>query len=215
MRRLGIAGYSLVPYIIMKNIAAALGSFDAIGNADALVRPVFIKKSEAELACLRKAAQVSECGYKAVLEVVKPGMTEAELCGIATAAMLANGAETTGYPIWCCSGPNSAHAISRPTLRKIGEGEIVHFSIGAKVEGYSGSVGRPVVLGHCPDSIRRFLQVDAANLTVSCCKPAAWLARLPRVHDLSAPGLRPCHPVRADARLRPDGVRISLHGNKQ
>jgi len=186
VRRLGIAGYPLVPYVIMKNIAAALGSFDAIGNADALVRPVFIKKSEAELACLRKAAKVSECGYKAVLEAVKPGMTEAELCGIATAAMLANGAEATGYPVWCCSGPNSAHAISRPTLRKIGVGEIVHFSVGAKVEGYSGSIGRPVVLGHCPDSIRRFLQVglDAANLTVELLQAGSVAGSVAqKVHD--------------------------------
>ena len=186
VRRLGIAGYPLVPYVIMKNIAAALGSFEAIGNADDLVRPVFIQKSAAEIACLKKAAQVSECGFKAVLEAIRPGMSEAELCGIATAAMLANGAEATGYPVWCCSGPNSAQAISRPTLRRIGTGEIVHFSIGAKVEGYSASIGRPVVLGQCPAGIRRFLQVglDAANLTVELMRAGSRSGAVAsQVHD--------------------------------
>lgn len=132
-----------------------------------VLRPVFMKKSPLELECLRRSAKVSELGFKAILENIKPGMTEAELCGIATAAMLANGAEATGYPVWCCSGPNSDQAISRPTLRKVQCGEIIHFSIGAKVEGYSTSLGRPVVLGHCPDDIRRFLQVglDALNMT--------------------------------------------------
>jgi Xaa-Pro aminopeptidase len=48
------------------------------------------------------------------------------------------------------------------------EGEIIHFSIGAKVAGYSASIGRPLVLGHCPDEIFKFMQVgpDAENMTI-------------------------------------------------
>lgn len=167
VKKLGITGWHMFPYTIMMNIADALGGMANVVNADTVLRPVFMKKSPLELECLRRSAKVSELGFKAILENIKPGMTEAELCGIATAAMLANGAEATGYPVWCCSGPNSDQAISRPTLRKVQCGEIIHFSIGAKVEGYSTSLGRPVVLGHCPDDIRRFLQVglDALNMT--------------------------------------------------
>ncbi len=166
VKKLGITGFHMFPYTIMSNIAEALGGIENIVNADAILRPVFMKKSPLELECLRKSAKISEIGFKAILENIKPGMTEVELCGIATAAMLANGAETTGYPIWCCSGPNSNQAISRPSLRKVGTGEIIHFSIGAKVEGYSSSIGRPVVLGKCPDEIRKFMQVglDALNM---------------------------------------------------
>ena len=52
-------------------------------------------------------------------------------------------------------------------MRKVQCGEIIHFSIGAKIEGYSSSIGRPVVLGKCSDEILKFLQVglDAANMT--------------------------------------------------
>ena len=166
VKKLGISGFHMFPYSIMVNVAAALGGVENIINADALLRPVFMKKSPLELECLRKSAKISELGFKAILENIKPGMTEVELCGIATAAMLANGAEATGYPVWCCSGPNSDQAISRPSLRKVGTGEIIHFSIGAKVEGYSSSIGRPVVLGKCPEDIRKFMQVglDALNM---------------------------------------------------
>ena len=166
VKKLGITGFHMFPYSIMINIADALGGIQNIVNADAILRPVFMKKTPLELECLRKSAKISELGFKAILENIKPGMTEAELCGIATAAMLANGAEATGYPVWCCSGPNSDQAISRPSLRKVGTGEIIHFSIGAKVEGYSSSIGRPVVLGKCPDEIRKFMQVglDALNM---------------------------------------------------
>ncbi len=167
VKKLGISGWHMFPYSIMTNIASALGGMENIVNADELVRKVTITKSAAEIDCLRKAARISEVGLQAILESIKPGMTEVELCGIATAAMLGSGAESTGYPIWCCSGPNSNQAISRPSLRQVEQGEIIHFSIGAKVDGYSASIGRPIVLGKCPDSIRRFMQVglDASNMT--------------------------------------------------
>jgi Xaa-Pro aminopeptidase len=172
--RLGIAGWHMFPYAIMKNIAEVIGQ-DNISNADELIRKVTLKKSPAEQECLRQAAKISELGFKAVLENIRPGMTEIQLAGIATAAMLSSGAEATGYPIWCCSGPNSIQAISRPTHRKVREGEIIHFSVGAKVAGYSASIGRPVVLGKCPESTRKFLQVglDAENMTIDLMRAGA------------------------------------------
>lgn len=166
-KKLGIAGWHMFPHSIMENLRAAAGTCKVI-NADKVVRGICIKKSNNELDCLREAARISELGFKAVLENIKPGMTEAQLAGVATGAMLANGAEATGYPVWCCSGQNSTQAISRPTLRKVKEGEIIHFSVGAKVAGYSASIGRPVVLGKCPDSTRKFMQtgLDAMNMTI-------------------------------------------------
>ena len=165
--KIGVSGWYLFPYTMMTALMKAMGGAKNVVMADEMVRPLYMKKSAAEIRCLKAAAKASEAGFKAVLEAIKPGMTESELCGIATAAMTAAGAETTGYPVWCCSGPNSNQAISRPTLRKVKRGEIIHFSIGAKVEGYSASIGRPVVLGKCPEETRRFLQVglDAANMT--------------------------------------------------
>ena len=167
LKKVGLCGWYLFPYAMMMGLANAIGGMERIVPADELIRPIFMKKSAEEIACLKASARASEAGFKAILENIKPGMTESELCGIATAAMTAAGAECTGYPIWCCSGPNSDQAISRPTMRQIQCGEIVHFSIGAKVEGYSSSIGRPIVLGHCPDELRAFLQVglDAANMT--------------------------------------------------
>lgn len=167
IKKLGVSGWYLLPYVIFENLADAIGK-DNISEADGLVRKVTLKKSLAELNCLREAARISELGFKAVLENIKPGMTEAQLAGVANAAMMANGAEATGYPIWCCSGPNSIQAISRPTHRKVKEGEIIHFSIGAKVAGYSASIGRPVVLGKCDNEMLRFLQtgLDAENMTI-------------------------------------------------
>ena len=167
LKKIGLSGYFLFPYTMMMPLAKAMGGLKNIVPADDIIRPLYMKKSAAEVRCLKAAAKASEAGFKAILAAIRPGMTEAELCGIATKAMTAAGAESTGYPIWCCSGPNSNQAISRPTMRTVKRGEIIHFSIGAKVEGYSASIGRPVVLGKCPEATRKFLQVglDAANMT--------------------------------------------------
>ena len=181
IKKLGIAGWHMFPYAIMHNLEAVISKTN-ISDADQLIRQVTLKKSPVEQACLRKAAKISELGFKAVLEQIRPGMTEIQLAGIAAGAMLANGAEATGYPIWCCSGPNSIQAISRPTHRKVKRGEIIHFSVGDKVEGYSASLGRPVVLGKCPAETRKFLQVglDAENMTIDLMQagtPASEVAK--------------------------------------
>jgi Xaa-Pro aminopeptidase len=176
-KKLGIAGWHMFPHTMMADLRAAAGDCEIV-NADEIIRGICIKKSENELNCLREAAKISELGFKAVLENIKPGMTEAQLAGIAAGAMLANGAEATGYPVWCCSGPNSTQAISRPTLRKVGEGEIIHFSVGAKVAGYSASIGRPVVLGKCPSATRKFMQVglDAMEMTIDLMRAGTLAA---------------------------------------
>ena len=186
VKKLGISGWHMFPYSFMLGIIDALGSKEQVVNADDLVRKVTMKKSEAEIACLREAARISELGFKAVLEKIRPGMTEVALCGIAIEAMFAQGAEATGYPVWCCSGPNSNQAISRPSLRPVERGEIIHFSIGAKVEGYSASLGRPVVLGKCPDDVRAFLQVglDASNMTFDLMRAGTHAAEVAKkVHQ--------------------------------
>ena len=212
LKKIGLSGYFLFPYAMMAPLAKAMGGMRNVVPADDMMRPLYMKKSPAEVKCLKAAAKASEAGFKAILEAIRPGMTEAELCGIATRAMTAAGAESTGYPIWCCSGPNSNQAISRPTMRKVRRGEIIHFSIGAKVEGYSASIGRPVVLGKCPKATLEFLQVglDAANMTFD--EMRAGREEDPPVRHRQ--GLRRRHPLRAMPRHGADGVRIPVPGDK-
>ncbi len=182
-RRLGIAGWHMFPQTIYANLVQAFEG--SVVNADDAVRSVTITKSPAELKCLRESARISELGLQAILDGLRPGMTEIQVAALATGAMLSQGAEATGYPVWCCSGPNSRQAISRPTHRPIQQGEVVQICVGAKVAGYSTSIGRPLVLGHCDEGLRRFLQVgcDAEEMTIDLMRagtPAAEVAK--RVH---------------------------------
>ncbi len=78
---------------------------------------------------------------------IEPGMTELQVVGIAQEAMYRHGAEYEAHPTYVLSGANSCHAIGRPSHKVIQKGELVQFSIGARVGGYSPSIGLPICMG--------------------------------------------------------------------
>lgn len=92
-RRVGIAGWHMFPHTILTALREAVGAAVSVVPADAVVRAVSMRKSANELRCLREAARLSEIGFRAVLEGIRPGLTECQLVGLATGAMLAAGAQ--------------------------------------------------------------------------------------------------------------------------
>ncbi|MBD3319815.1 MAG: M24 family metallopeptidase [Chitinivibrionales bacterium] len=161
----GIAGWDLLPHFIYCNIEKEFKG--AIVNADDIVRSIMMIKSPLELDLLRESARLSELSMSAVLDKIKPGMTETQVVGIAVAAMTEAGAESPGYSLWCTSGKNTTAAIGRPSLKKIERGEMVHLQLGAKYNGYSTAIARPLVFGTPGPSMKKFMQLgcDAENMT--------------------------------------------------
>jgi Xaa-Pro aminopeptidase len=167
IKRLGIVGYPVTPVPVYEGIRAAMTGGEIVRADDILIN-IRMVKSENELALLRQASRISEGAMEAVLNNIKPGMAEVQVVGIAQEALYRLGAEYEGHPLYVLSGRNSANAIGRPTHKKLEEGEIIQLNIGARVGGYSSSVGRPIVLGRMSDEVRAFLQtgLDAANKTI-------------------------------------------------
>lgn len=167
-KRVAIAGEHMFPYAIFQNIKKAAPEGTELFFNDDIMRRVMVIKSENERNCMREAARIAEVGLKAALDNIKVGMLETELLGIATAAMLAEGAESTAYTLWCVGGEKTSHAIGRPEPIPLKEGP-AHIQLGARVSGYCSSLARPVYLGKMPSEIRDFYQcgVDASNLCVS------------------------------------------------
>jgi len=158
IKRIGIAGLSVMPVTIYRMIEQAAGKAEVV-RADDLLAELRAVKSNAEIRCMREAFRISEVATAAVLQQMKPGMTEQEVVGIAQGSMYANGAEYEGHPTYVLSGKNSTHAIGRPSTKVIREGEMIQLNIGALVGGYSSSVGRPVCFGKMPKLMRRLVEV--------------------------------------------------------
>jgi Xaa-Pro aminopeptidase len=100
---------------------------------------------------MRKAFQVSEKAIEAILAEIKPGMTELQVIGIAQREIYRRGGEYEGHALYCFCGPATNNAISRPTHNKIRRREVIQLNIGARVGGYSSSVGLPVSIGKLPE----------------------------------------------------------------
>ncbi|NUP98759.1 MAG: aminopeptidase P family protein [Armatimonadetes bacterium] len=157
-KKIGVAGMSVMPVTVYQGLTAAAGGAKVVRSDDLLTEMRQVK-SEAEIACMKEAFRISELATEAVLEAMKPGMTEQEVVGIAQAAMYANGAEYEGHPTYVLSGVHSTHAIGRPAPKELVAGEMIQLNIGARVGGYSSSVGRPVCFGKMPAEMRKLVEV--------------------------------------------------------
>lgn len=129
-------------------------------------------KSENELACIKEGFRIIETATDEVIKNLKPGVTELQMVGIAERVIYENGAEYEGLPMYVFSEESTRHAISRSRYRKIGKGDIVQLNLSAKIDGYSPSIGLPVVMGKLEGERRRIVEfcLEAHNWTVNRIK---------------------------------------------
>ena len=182
-KRVGLAGTAITTVPVYEGLQEAMRLFggELVRADDILVRMRMVK-SEAEIACLREAFRVAALAIKAVVEEMRPGMTERQVVGIAQREIYANGGEYEGHPLYVLSGAHSSHAIGRPTDKRIERGEVIQLNIGAKVAGYTSSIGRAVSFGPLPQEQRALLQcaLDAEKKTMELLRPgvsAGWVAQ--------------------------------------
>ncbi len=158
INRLGIIGYSIMPLPVYEEIKRALPRIEIV-QADELMFGMRVIKSENEVILLREASHISEIALEQVLNIIKPGMSELQVVGIAQKAIYDNGAEYEGMPQYVLSGKNTTHAISRSSHKTIQKNELVQLNISARVGGYSSSIGRPVFLGKMPPEMKKIVQI--------------------------------------------------------
>lgn len=129
-------------------------------------------KSENELACIQEGFRIIELATDEVIRNLRPGVTELEMVGIAQRVIYENGAEYEGLPMYVFSEESTRHAISRSRYRQLGKGDIVQLNLSAKIDGYSPSIGLPVVLGKLEGERRRIVDfcLQAHDWTVDRIK---------------------------------------------
>ncbi len=157
LRKLGIVGHSITPLPVYLALQVELPGVK-LTKADDVFLPLRFIKSEHELACLRRAFAISEIAVQAIVDEIRPGMTELQVIGIAQREIYKNGAEYEGHALYCFCGSRTNNAICRPTGNLIVENEIIQLNIGARVGGYSSSVGLPMSIGKLPEPKQRLVE---------------------------------------------------------
>lgn len=135
-------------------LAERLDAVDAV-DAGPEVRRLRMRKTPEEIAKLERAAAITDGVARAVLEALRPGLSELELAGLVLSRIADAGAEPSFDPL-IQSGPNSALPHARPGSRRLEPGDLVLVDIGAAWQGYRADITRMAVMGE-PDARQREL----------------------------------------------------------
>ena len=164
--KIGISGYLTTTAVMMDALRADYPNAE-IRVVDEIMVSLRQIKSENELACIAEGFRIVDLATKAVMNALRPGVTELAMVGVAQQCIYENGAEYEGLPMYVFSEKSTSHAISRPGYRVIEEGDIVQLNLSAKVDGYSPSIGIPVCVGKLTPEKRRYVEFcrDAHNWT--------------------------------------------------
>lgn len=144
--RIGVASYLDTSVVVMAGIKEAFPEAEII-RADHIMVELRSIKSQNEIACLKEGYRIAELASQQVIKEIRPGMTELQMVGVAQRVIYEQGAEYEGLPMYVFSEASTRHAISRSSYRKFEKGDIVQLNLSAKIDGYSASIGYPVILG--------------------------------------------------------------------
>ena len=144
--KIGLGSYVECTLPIYEGLKSAYPKAEIVKCNDIMVSLRKIK-SENELACIKEGFRIIELATDEVIRNLKPGVTELQMVGVAQRVIYENGAEYEGLPMYVFSEESTRHAISRSRYREIKKGDIVQLNLSAKIDGYSPSIGLPVIMG--------------------------------------------------------------------
>jgi Xaa-Pro aminopeptidase len=142
-----------------------------------------LRKDDAEVERLRRAAAVTVAGHEEGLQAVRPGVGEWTIQAAIEAAFLRGGATSPGYGTIVGSGPNACVLHYVDNRRMVEEGDLVLIDAGAEVALYNGDITRTYPASGRFDETQRSVYevVDRARAAaVATVRPGATIGA---VHD--------------------------------
>lgn len=142
--RIGFEDQSL-PFGVYQQLRANLPAFELVPASD-LVKRLRAIKSDTELGLIREAMRLTEVAGAAILDAVRPGVSERELAGIAEEAAVAAGADGMAFVIVAAQERGTVvHGV--PSDYRLQIGDVLRFDLGATRNGFGGDLARTVVVG--------------------------------------------------------------------
>lgn len=104
-------------------------------------------KEEWELERLKKAESIGDIAFSAILNIIKPGITELEIAAELEYCMKKNGAENFSFDTIVASGIHSSMPHAVPTNKKVELGDFITMDFGCIYQGYCSDMTRTIVVG--------------------------------------------------------------------
>jgi Xaa-Pro dipeptidase len=125
-----------------------------VQDGSGLVSVLRAVKSPAELAYVRRAAELSGIGWQALVGSVAEGRSELELTAAVYHALLTNGSGLPASTMNLMTGERTAFALGGPTDRKLRRGDPGLIEIGANRKRYTSTLGRQWNLGPASQRVK-------------------------------------------------------------
>ncbi|MFO8081727.1 MAG: Xaa-Pro peptidase family protein [Armatimonadota bacterium] len=139
-----------LPYAHYQRLAEKLEGAELQPLGDQIRRLRAVKDS-AEVALIRRAAQMADSAFIDLRERIEPGMSEREAAEELRRLMVLAGAEGPSFDVIFAAGPNGAKPHARPGERVVAAGDLIVIDWGAVVDGYCSDCTRTVIAGE-PDT---------------------------------------------------------------
>jgi len=114
-----------LPAAYGERLTARLEDSFELGDCSRLLSRLRVRKSAAELACVRTAATYARSGTAAAVGAIRAGATEIEIAAAIERSLRHAGSDYSAMPTMVASGPRTAAVHSTPTTRVVGAGDQV------------------------------------------------------------------------------------------
>ncbi len=131
-------------------------------------------KDAHELALVRRACEATAMGFRALVQALRPGVSERELQIELEMGFLRGGADRTGYGTIVGAGSNAAVLHFTPSARQVKPGDVVLVDAGAEVSRYTADVTRTYRLPGGDDGFFRSLHALLFRVeqdAIAGCRP--------------------------------------------
>ena len=130
-------------------------------------------KSQAEIAKMRAAAQISSEAMKAAVGAIEPGRDENEIAGIIFETLIDRGSGFLGMEPFINTGPRTGTVHASWSGRKIRTGEPILIEIGASVNRYHAALMRTIFVGSVPQELEDWATVtqEALDAAIESIQP--------------------------------------------
>jgi Xaa-Pro aminopeptidase len=135
-----------------ERLTAALPEVDFV-DASELVAEERVIKSPQEVAYQRQAGQMADYAMAVVMEALRPGMTEAQLAGIASKALGDAGSELSAIPPLVQTGRRTTMGHALPMNVPIAVGDLVAIEFAGVCRRYHAPILRSAFVGRPPDRL--------------------------------------------------------------
>lgn len=185
VRRMAIlSSGQFMPYDHATRLIGKFGADNVCFDPE-LLQSIKYEKSLKELQICKYANIIADAGFRGMLAITVPGITELEIAGIGDYIMKELGAGRTGFPTIVTSGRRGYTVIGPATNKVVGEGDIVSLGISPTFNGYHGIMRRTVRAGAPPtEEQKRFISaveglykvvMDATILSAKKNQPSNYI----------------------------------------